>query len=141
MFDSPSRSPNVTGWLVYNNSAPKPPPKIVQTFPSFNDMDLHPLFPSEALQCYTIAKAVVDFDVSPDGIHYALINGVSYVAGAVPAIFTALTMGSEAEDPRNYGNTTNTFLLPRLLAGRNICIIINNHDDGSHPCSLLFKLC
>lgn len=35
-------NPNVTGWLMYDNSAPKPKPAIVGTFAPFNDMTLVP---------------------------------------------------------------------------------------------------
>ena len=35
-------NPNVTGWLVYDDSAPKPKPALVDQFKPFDDFDLVP---------------------------------------------------------------------------------------------------
>jgi iron transport multicopper oxidase len=35
-------NPNVTGWLVYDDSAPKPKPALVDSFTPFDDITLVP---------------------------------------------------------------------------------------------------
>ena len=35
-------NPNVTGWLMYNNNAPKPKPALLDVFHPFDDMTLTP---------------------------------------------------------------------------------------------------
>lgn len=38
----PSLNPNVTGWLVYDDSKPKPQPAFVDAFKPFDDFTLVP---------------------------------------------------------------------------------------------------
>lgn len=130
MFDSPSAHPNTTAWLVYNSSAPKPQPANLPTFFEFVDTDLIPLDPLPVTMYDTIITADVNF-ATIDGINFAVINNNTYIAPKVPAMFTALTTGQAAVDPVVYGNTTNSFVLNHLDM---IWLVINNDDDGSHPC-------
>ena len=45
LFDTipPSLNPNVTGWLVYDDTAPLPTPALVDTFDDFDDFFLVPV--------------------------------------------------------------------------------------------------
>ena len=131
MFDSPSNNPNTTAWLVYDPSAPNPEPAILQNFYDWDDTKLVPLENVPVTNYDTIVSLVVDFK-SIEGINYATINNNSYSAPNVPAIFTALTTGKDADNPEIYGNTTNTFVLNHLDM---VWLVINNDDDGGHPCT------
>jgi iron transport multicopper oxidase len=134
MFDSPSANPNTTAWLVYNTLAPNPEPAILSVFFEFDDTELIPLNPLPV----TMYDAIITLDVNfatINGINFAIINDNTYVAPNVPAIFTALTTGQDATTLAVYGNTTNSFVLNHLDM---IWLVINNDDDGAHPCIPLF---
>jgi iron transport multicopper oxidase len=130
MFDSPSDNPNVTSWLIYNPSGPKPEAKLVSHFFDFDDTDLVPMKPEPPVPCDTLVTALVDF-TSIDGINYAVVNNQTYQAPKVPAMFTTLTTGKDCDSPSVYGNTTNTFIVNNLDM---VWLVINNDDSGSHPC-------
>jgi iron transport multicopper oxidase len=131
MFDSPSNNPNTTAWLVYNSSAPKPEAAILQEFYAWDDTKLVPLNPVPVTKYDTIVTLDVNF-TSIGGINYAIVNDNSYSPPNVPAIFTALTTGEEANNTEVYGNTTNTFVLNHLDM---VWLVINNDDTGGHPCT------
>jgi iron transport multicopper oxidase len=132
MFDSPSDNPNVTSWLIYNPSSPKPEAKLVSQFFDFDDTDLVPLKPEPPVPYDTLVTALVDF-TSIDGINYAVVNNQTYQAPKVPAMFTTLTTGKHCNSPSVYGNTTNTFVVNHLDM---VWLVINNDDSGSHPCKI-----
>jgi iron transport multicopper oxidase len=140
MFDHDSLRPNVTSWLVYNPAAPKPQPQIIQEFVPWNDTDLVPVTPLPPVQYDTVFNITVNF-TDFNGINFAIINNNTYKPPDVPAIFTALTTGSNATNPEVYGSSvTNTFVLNHLDM---IWLAINNEDSGGHPCTLpppLFSL-
>ena len=131
MFDSPSNNPNTTAWLVYNPYAPNPEPAILQEFYDWDDTKLVPLIPVPVTNHDTIVSLDVNF-TSIEGINYAIINNNSYSPPNVPAIFTALTSGNDANNSEIYGNTTNTFVLNHLDM---VWLVINNDDSGGHPCT------
>ena len=131
MFDSPSNNPNTTAWLVYDPSAPKPDAAILQEFYPWDDTKLVPLDPVPVTNHDTIVTLDVNF-TTIEGINYAIVNNNSYSPPNVPAIFTALTTGGDANNPEIYGNTTNTYVLNHLDM---VWLVINNEDTGGHPCT------
>lgn len=130
MFDSPSDNPNVTSWLIYNPSAPKPQAHLVSDFYDFDDTDLVPLKAEPPVPYDNLVTTVVDF-TRINGINYAIVNNQTYQAPNVPAMFTTLTTGKDCNSPSVYGNTTNTFILNHMEM---VWLVINNHDSGGHPC-------
>lgn len=79
-------NPNVTGWLVYDDSKPKPAAKAVESFDvQFDDFTLIP-YDNEAL--YTTVSHSITLDMKmdnlADGANYAFFNDVTYVAPKVP---------------------------------------------------------
>jgi iron transport multicopper oxidase len=130
MFDTPSDNPNTTAWLVYNASAPKPDAKILSSFYDFDDTNLAPLTPEPVVNYDALVSLVVNF-TAINGINYAIINDNTYTAAAIPAMLTALTTGNDSTNPAIYGNTTNTFVLNHLDM---VWLVINNDDEGGHPC-------
>lgn len=130
MFDYPSLRPNTTAWIVYCRSAPLPAAKLVDQFTAFDDINLVPLKPMRVAHYDKLITADVNF-ATINGINFATINGQTYSPANVPTLFSALTLGNRALDPREYGSTTNTFVLNYLDEVR---IAINNLDKGNHPC-------
>lgn len=131
MFDSPSNSPNVTAWLIYDPKAPKPEAQIVQAYYDWDDINLVPLQPMGVVPPDHFVTATVNFTDSPQDINFAVVNNVTYKAPTVPTLFTVLTSGKKAVDPSIYGTTTTPFVLKHLDM---IYFVINNHDGGGHPC-------
>lgn len=124
---------NVTGWLVYDGAKPLPEPKLLDTLEPFDDMDLVPLdrlglFPEPK------PKRVIELDVIMDnlidGANYAFFNNITYKAPKVPTLYTVLSSGAMATDPRIYGSHTNTFVLEK---DEIVQIVVNNLDTGRHP--------
>jgi iron transport multicopper oxidase len=132
MFDSPSRAPNVTAWLIYDQKAPKPEAEIVQEYYDWDDINLVPLVPLGVAPPDHFVTVTVNFTDNDQDINYAVVNNVTYQPPNVPTMFTALTSGAEAVNPAIYGNTTNSFVLKHLDM---IYFVINNHDTGGHPCN------
>lgn len=60
----------------------------------------------------------------------AFFNDISYVKPLVPTLYSLLTTGSAASDPRVYGTYTNPFVLKK---GDTIDLVLNNDDAGKHP--------
>jgi iron transport multicopper oxidase len=60
----------------------------------------------------------------------AFFNNITYKAPKVPTLYTALSAGEQATDPRVYGTYTNSFVLER---GEIVQIVVNNLDTGRHP--------
>jgi len=116
--------------LIYNPSAPKPEAKVLSDFYDFDDTDLVPLQAEPPIPYDNLITAVVDF-TSINGINYAIINNQTYQAPTVPAMFTTLTTGKDCNSLSVYGNTTNTFILNHMDM---VWLVINNHDEGAHPC-------
>jgi len=60
----------------------------------------------------------------------AIINNVTYIQQKVPTLYTALSAGNDAWNPKVYGKNTNPFVVKN---GQVIEVIINNHDVGPSP--------
>ncbi len=60
----------------------------------------------------------------------AFFNDVTYVRPKVPTLFTALTAGELANDPRVYGVNANAFVLKKNDV---VEIVLNSLDPGKHP--------
>ncbi len=65
-----------------------------------------------------------------DGCASAFFNDVTYVRPKVPTLFTALTAGELANDPRVYGVNANAFVLKKNDV---VEIVLNSLDPGKHP--------
>lgn len=58
------------------------------------------------------------------------MNNITYVAPKVPTLYTALSSGLAANDPRTYEINTNPFVLQKWDI---VDIVLNNDDKGLHP--------
>ncbi|KAF2265174.1 iron transport multicopper oxidase FET3 precursor [Lojkania enalia] len=122
---------NVTGWLVYDDSLEKHPPKDVNAFEPFDDFSL---VPWDKEELYDKVDRTIRLDLKmdnlDDGANYAFFNDVTYVRPKVPTLYTVLSTGPNATNPTIYGSNTNQFLLePNEV----VEIILNNDDPGKHP--------
>lgn len=94
-------------------------------------MDLTPHDEIELLpQPNRVVELEVVMDNLIDGINYAFFNNITYTAPKVPSLYTALSAGKSATNPKVYGEYTNNFVLER---DEIVQIVINNLDDGRHP--------
>lgn len=123
---------NVTGWLMYDESADFPAMPEMAEFDPFDDFDLVPSDGEGALGTpdYTITLDLTMNNLE-DGANYAFFNDISYTAPKVPTLMTALS--APADDVSNaaiYGKWTNPFVLEH---GQVIEIVLNNDDSGKHP--------
>ncbi|KAF1914561.1 Cupredoxin [Ampelomyces quisqualis] len=124
-------NPNVTGWLVYDDTKPKPAPKEIEAFEPFDDYNLVP-YDKEQLLDRVDHSITLDMkmDNLRDGANYAFFNGVSYVSPKVPTLYSVLSTGANATNPIIYGSNTNSFVLG---ANEVVEIVLNNDDPGKHP--------
>lgn len=58
-----------------------------------------------------------------DGKPYAFFNNITYTPPKVPILYTAMTTGADAEDPRVYGEFVHPFVLKKDQV---IDIVVNN---------------
>ncbi|TKX22821.1 iron transport multicopper oxidase FET3 [Elsinoe australis] len=122
---------NVTGWLVYKESAEKPAPATIDAFNPFDDFTLVPTDGEKLLdtvdQSVTLDLSMINLN---DGANYAAFNDVTYVAPKVPTLYTALSSGEAANNATIYGSYTNSFVMQHNEV---IEIVLNNDDPGKHP--------
>ncbi|OAA42872.1 multicopper oxidase [Beauveria brongniartii RCEF 3172] len=122
---------NVTSWLVYDGSKDLPKPVPVSEFEPIDDVKL---FPHDGMQLLPEPQRTVKLEVKMDnlgdGSNYALFNNNTYREPKVPSLYTALTAGELATNPKVYGDYTNSFVLEK---DEIVQIVINNLDDGRHP--------
>ncbi|KAL8697118.1 MAG: hypothetical protein Q9224_002461, partial [Gallowayella concinna] len=124
-------NPNVTGWLVYSESAELPTPAFVDQFEPFDDFTL---VPHDKLPIFENPDYSVQLDVKMDnlgdGANYAWFNDITYVRPKVNTLYTVLTSGDLATNPEIYGPHTNPFILEKDQV---VEIVLNNMDPGKHP--------
>ncbi|KAL4736471.1 Cupredoxin [Aspergillus similis] len=122
---------NVTGWLVYDESADNPAAADVADLDYFDD---YTLVPYDGLEALPDADLTITLDLTMDnlgdGANYAFFNGISYVSPKVPVLYSALTTGSAASNATVYGTDTHAYVLEKDDI---IDIVLNNDDTGKHP--------
>ncbi|KAI5783572.1 Cupredoxin [Geopyxis carbonaria] len=124
-------NPNVTGWLMYSDSAPKPTPKEIAEFDPMDDFELVPVDGHELLPEPDLTVTLdVTMNNLGDGINYAFFNDITYVRPKVPTLYTALTTGEMATNPAVYGVNAHAFVLEH---NQIVEIVLNNMDPGKHP--------
>lgn len=63
-------------------------------------------------------------------VRSAFFNDVTYVRPKVPTLYTVLSTGESASDPRIYGVNANAFVLKKNEV---VEIVLNSLDPGKHP--------
>ncbi|KAL8947295.1 MAG: hypothetical protein Q9222_006412 [Ikaeria aurantiellina] len=133
LFDAvPSTlNPNVTGWLIYDKTAPLPSPALIDAFEPFDDFTLIPYDRQPLLSEVDYSFNLdVKMDNLGDGANYAFFNDITYSRPKVPTLYSALTSGNMATNPAVYGTNTNAFVLEKDQV---VEIVLNNMDPGKHP--------
>ncbi|KAI9779532.1 MAG: hypothetical protein M1839_007340 [Geoglossum umbratile] len=123
--------PNVTGWLVYDESKDLPKPALIDEFTPIDDFNLVPQDGEKLLEKVDYSFNLdVKMDNLGDGANYAFFNDITYMKQKVPTLYTALTKGANVTDPLIYGTYTNPYILKKDDV---VEIIVNNDDPGKHP--------
>lgn len=79
----------------------------------------------------------IDFMENTDGLNHGVINNIPYLPPLVPTLHTLLSIEEEfVNDVRVYGPQSLTFIYE---LNQVIELVINNFDDGPHPCK--FYVC
>ncbi|KAF8217774.1 Fet3 protein [Mycena galopus ATCC 62051] len=130
MFDTvpPTLNPNSTAQITYDASSPLQPVGTIDAYSDVDDIDMVPLEPIPALAPTRTIELTVSFDTMDDGTNHAMFNLVTYNSPLVPAILSAMTLGSNATDAAAYG--PQSFVLDHMDV---LDIIVKNSDAGKHP--------
>ncbi|MCJ1302681.1 hypothetical protein MMC08_005485 [Hypocenomyce scalaris] len=124
---------NVTGWLVYNDSAPLPPPPVLYSLGNsdfFDDIDYVPLDHEAVLEPVDHQIIMETNSANISGISRFIINNSTYIGQQVPSLYTALTVGGNySSNPLVYGGVN-----PYVVKHNDIVeIVVNNYNGNLHP--------
>jgi iron transport multicopper oxidase len=126
---TPTYNGNVTGYLIYNESAPLPPAPEIQEFNFLNDLDWAPYDLEPVLEPVD-HQIVINIDSADiNGIARFVFNDTTYLQQKVPSLYTALTVGNDSMDPEVYGQV-NPFV---LKYGDVVEVIVNDYHENLHP--------
>ncbi|KAI9873854.1 MAG: hypothetical protein M1830_010520 [Pleopsidium flavum] len=133
MFDSvpPGLNLNVSGFLVYDDK--KALPSTPLSLPTFNAYDDFGLVPQDhqALLGPVDHTVTLNADFTTiNGSNRATMNERTYLEQKVPTLYTALSVGSDAQNPLVYGPNSNAFV---VKSNEVVEIVLNNLDTGAHP--------
>ncbi|KAJ2744922.1 ferroxidase fet3 [Coemansia sp. BCRC 34301] len=121
---------NSTGLIRYRKGAEIKRDEGEPDWSPFNDIDLVPVDGMAALGFDVNYSLDVYFNQYTDALNHGTFNNITYVMPKVPSMFTALSMGADALDPRVYGPQTNAHLVGHL---QDVQLVVNNYDAGNHP--------
>ena len=123
-------NPNVTAWLVYNESAPLPEPPTIYGFDFVDDVSFVPYDLAPVLEPVD-HQIIMDVNAgSINGIQRLTINGGTYLQQKVPSLYTALSVGDKySSNPLVYGSV-NPFVLKHNEV---VEIVVNDYHKNLHP--------
>ncbi|KAI9733631.1 MAG: hypothetical protein M1834_003233 [Cirrosporium novae-zelandiae] len=124
---------NVTGWLVYNDSAPLPPPPILYSLDNsdfYDDLDYIPLDEEPILEPVDHQIILDTNSANISGISRFTVNNVTFLGQQVPSLYSALSLGENySTNPLIYGQVN-----PLVVKHNDIVeIVINNLNTNLHP--------
>jgi iron transport multicopper oxidase len=123
---------NVTGWLVYNESAPLPDPPVFHQLGNanfFDDLNYEPLDEQPLLEPVDHQFVLETNSANVSDISRFTVNNYSYLGQKVPSLYTALTTGEDSSNPIVYGQVN-----PIVVRHNEIVeIVINNLNTNLHP--------
>ncbi|KAL0568315.1 ferroxidase fet3 [Marasmius crinis-equi] len=129
MFDTvpPALNPNITSSITYSTSASLTS-ETVEEYSMVDDISLVPIQKISAPSATKTIELEVIFDTMDDGTNRAMFNQVTYNSPNVPAILSALTLGSDAVVEGAYGP------LSFVVSDREVVdLVVKNGDAGKHP--------
>ncbi|KAG7446974.1 ferroxidase [Guyanagaster necrorhizus] len=130
MFDKvpATLNPNLTSSITYSSSSSITDLGAIDEYIDLNDTVLVPVEVVAAPTSNVTIDLEVTFDTMDDGTNRAMFNEITYNSPDVPAIFSELSLGSNA--------TTETAYTPLSFVvdyGDVVDIVIKNGDTGKHP--------
>lgn len=127
--------PDITSSITYDSSASLTDLGFVNEYHDVDDVSLVPIIEIAQPVATKTIELEVTFDTMDDGTNHAMFNQITYNSPLVPAIFSALTLGSNATVQSAYGPLS--FVIEHMDV---VEIIVKNGDAGKHPllvsCSL-----
>jgi iron transport multicopper oxidase len=123
---------NVTGWLVYNESAPLPDPPVFHELGNanfFDDLNYEPLDEEPLLEPVDHQIVINGNAANVSGISRFAVNGTTYLSQKVPSLYTAMTTDNYSSNPTVYGQV-NPFVVKK---GEIVELVINNLNTNLHP--------
>lgn len=132
MFDKvpDTLNPNITASITYNTSAPLSQPSPISQYNDINDTTLTPFYQIPQLPPSTqTIELEATFATMNDGTNRALFNGITYNSPLVPAVLSAVSLGSlNASVGKAYGPLS--FVVEPFEV---VDIVLKNGDVGKHP--------
>ncbi|KAL0958079.1 hypothetical protein HGRIS_000255 [Hohenbuehelia grisea] len=130
MFDTvpPGLNPNVTASITYNASAPLTDLGFVDEYHDVDDISMVPIEVVAQPAATRTIELEVAFDTMNDGTNHAMFNQITYNTPLVPAVFSELSLGSNATAESAYGPLS--FVVNHMEV---VDIVIKNGDAGKHP--------
>jgi len=128
MFATPSPNPNITSSITYTASAPIINLGFVDSTEYVDDLAL---VPTEAIPAPPVTRTIelnVLFSLMTDGTNRGMFNLQTYNQPLVPAVFSELSLGSNATVVNAYG--PQSFVLNHLDV---VDLVVQNGDNGGHP--------
>ncbi|KAJ2718513.1 ferroxidase fet3 [Coemansia sp. Benny D115] len=130
-------SPRVyQGNVIYHENAPfKTRENAVadENLAFARDIDLASLDGQNALPVDRELEYVIGNNRYTNGQHLDHINNITYAMPNIPSLYTALSMGELASDPRVYGPQTHAVILNHMEV---VELTIHNPNDIPHPLHL-----
>lgn len=130
MFDKvpPNLQINITSSITYNLSAPITNLGFINQYHDIADFSLVPVVKEAQPVVTRTIELEVLFATMDDGTNRAMFNEITYNSPLVPAVFSALSLGSNATVPQAYG--PSSFVLDPFDV---VDLVIKNGDVGKHP--------
>ena len=123
-------NPNVTAWLVYNDSAPLPPAPVYIAFNFTDDVKYTPYDREPVLEPVD-HQIILDMNISNiSGISRYILNNETYLTPEVPSLYSAITLPlNDTTNPSVYGHAS-----PFILKYNEVVeIVVNDYHENLHP--------
>ena len=75
----------------------------IEEYHEIDDISLVPFIPFDAPAATRVIELEADFDTMSDGTNRGMFNQITYTPPLVPAVFSALSLGSNATVEHAYG--------------------------------------
>ncbi|KAH7105424.1 Fet3 protein [Auriculariales sp. MPI-PUGE-AT-0066] len=131
MFDTvpDALNPNITSSVTYSKGAQITDSGFIDAYHDINDTAIVPVTVEPQLPpATTTIELEVTFDTMDNGVNRAMFNTVTYNFPNVPAVLSALSLGSNATIAEAYG--PNSFVVNHMDI---VDIVLKNGDAGKHP--------
>ncbi|KAI9813851.1 MAG: hypothetical protein M1827_003641, partial [Pycnora praestabilis] len=124
---------NVTGWLVYDEEEPLPPPVVLYELGNsdfYDDINYVPLDKEPVLGPVDHQIIMETSSANISGVSRFIINNSTYLGQNVPTLYSALTVGDNySSNPLVYGQVN-----PYVIKYNDVVeIVINNLNGNLHP--------